>query len=351
MQFIVYLLICVAVIVNAIPLTEDQTQSLFTRYITQYKKEYETSKFFTKYNTFKDNLNYILAFNEKNTGVKLAINKYGDMTNKEYQAFHKLRPVSSSLFKMAGQKIIGDAPKSIDWVKKGVVNAVKDQGNCGSCYAFSAIAALESAVAIKLNGTEDESLRASRRRRRLHHMSSSTPFSVNLPLLSEQQVVDCSHNEGNEGCGGGLMTSVFEYLMKDGSCNEKDYAYTGTDGQCKSCKAAIKVKDYTVVSSEHGQLEQAIGLKGPVSIAVDASSPVFMFYSSGVIIDGCGEWLNHGVAAVGYGETEEGVQYFLVRNSWGSGWGDNGYVKIGRNIKDKNVCGIENEYNVIPNVL
>lgn len=146
------------------------------------------------------------------------------------------------------------------------------------------------------------------------------------------------------------MTSVFEYLMKEGSCYEKDYTYTGTDGTCKKCTASIKVKDYTLVSSEKGELEKAIGLRGPVSIAIDASSPVFMFYSTGVITDGCGEWLNHGVAAVGYGATEDGTQYYLVRNSWGTGWGDGGYVKIGRNVKDKNICGIENEYNVVPNL-
>lgn len=127
---------------------------LFTRFVSQFSKEYESSKFFTKYNTFKDNLNYILSYNEKKTGVTLAINKYGDMTNTEYQQLHKLRPVASRVFKLAGQRITGTAPDSIDWVKKGVVNAVKDQGQCGSCYAFSAIAALESQYAIHNNDTK-----------------------------------------------------------------------------------------------------------------------------------------------------------------------------------------------------
>ena len=158
-----------------------------------------------------------------------------------------------------------------------------------------------------------------------------------LQSFSEQQLVDCSKN-GNMGCNGGLMDYAFTYIETNPLELEADYGYTARSSSCKyvKSKGVGKVKAYKDVSADTtGSHLKAALAKGPVSVAIEADQFAFQGYHSGVITSGCGTRLDHGVLAVGYG-TENGQDYFLVKNSWSAAWGDQGYVKIGAS----NVCGI-----------
>jgi len=201
---------------------------------------------------------------------------------------------------------------SVNWVEKGAVTPVKNQGHCGSCWAFSTTGSMEGAHQIKTG---------------------------KLVSLSEQQLIDCSWI--NLGCNGGMMDRAFLYTMREPLETEADYPYIGkTHGlfgcQYDKTKGVVKAETYSDVRHNSApQLKAALN-KGPVSIAIEADKAAFQQYTSGVITgSACGTSLDHGVLAVGYG-TENGVDYFLVKNSWGPDWGDNGYVKIGQ----KDVCGI-----------
>jgi len=193
---------------------------------------------------------------------------------------------------------------------------VKNQGMCGSCWAFSAIGAIEGARAIA-TGT--------------------------LVALSEQQLVDCAASQwGNQGCQGGLMDNAFGYVayQNQGITTSAKYPYKGVQQRCPASlpAAGAHIQNFKdVVPNSDPALLDAVAL-GPVSVAIEADSEAFQFYSSGVFDDAtCGTQLDHGVVAVGYGQDSRGVKYWIVRNSWGVEWGDQGYIKI---VRGKNMCGI-----------
>eukprot|EP00108_Taenia_solium_P005085 TsM_000968800 transcript=TsM_000968800 gene=TsM_000968800 len=207
-------------------------------------------------------------------------------------------------------------PNYIDWRKKGLVTPIKDQGQCGSCWAFSATGALEGQYKKKKG---------------------------KLISFSEQQLVDCSWVQGNGGCNGGYMDYAFQYWMNDGAESERDYPYTAKDGSCKfnRSKAIAKVAKFVKVQKKsEKQLEISVAKMGPVSVGIDASSQGFMFYKDGIFEDPtCSEdELDHGVLVVGYDADKTRRKYWIVKNSWGEQWGQKGYIWMARD--KENMCGI-----------
>jgi cathepsin L len=248
------------------------------------------------------------AWGEHESGAILGATVFSDLTAEEFAALpiRGLKPAAKSgLPKVGVHEYSGETlAESVDWTTKGAVTPVKDQGQCGSCWAFSTTGGLEGAWQLA---------------------------SGNLVSMSEQQFVDCSKQ--NSGCNGGLMDYAFEFAEGTSVATEDSYAYTARDGSCKSSySTAIPqggVTGYSDVSSSASALKSALN-SNPVSVAIQADQSVFQQYTGGVISSGCGSNLDHGVLAVGYdGNT------IKVKNSWGSSWGVQGYVQI-----DASQCGI-----------
>jgi C1A family cysteine protease len=245
------------------------------------------------------------------------INEFADLTASEFKSRNVCysRNLQDKNYVKFQTSII--SPSELDWVSKGAVTPVKDQQQCGSCWAFSTTGSVESA----------------------YFLSTGKLIS-----LSEQQLVDCSGSYGNEGCNGGEMSDAMSYIKDKGICLEKDYSYTASDGKCKKCKSQTKIDSFvSVPENNENALLQAVTLQ-PVSVAIEADTSIFQFYSSGVMdSESCGTQLDHGVLVVGYG-TKDGKDYWKVKNSWGTSWGDNGYILIGRNSSAKEgICGIAME--------
>lgn len=259
---------------------------------------------------------------------KLKLNKYSDLLHHEFVA--TLNGFNRTALKYDGSESVKidepitfispanvEIPKQVDWRTKGAVTPVKDQGHCGSCWSFSATGALEGQ----------------------HFRKTGV-----LVSLSEQNLIDCSGKYNNNGCNGGLMDNAFQYIKDNGGIDtEKAYPYDALDESCRYTPDASGATDKGFVDIPSGdelKLKQALATIGPVSVAIDASHQSFQFYSEGVYVEPecSAENLDHGVLAVGYGTDEKGQDYWLVKNSWGTTWGDKGYVKMARNME--NQCGI-----------
>ncbi|XP_047397057.1 pro-cathepsin H [Sciurus carolinensis] len=290
----------------------------FKSWMVQHQKKYSSEEYHHRLQTFVSNWRRINAHNNGNHTFKMALNQFSDMSFAEIK--HKYlwsEPQNCSATKSNYLRGSGPYPTSMDWRKKGnFVSPVKNQGACGSCWTFSTTGALESAVAIA---------------------------SGKMLSLAEQQLVDCAQNFNNHGCQGGLPSQAFEYILYNkGIMGEDTYPYLGKDSNCKFQpeKAIAFVKDVANITlNDEEAMVEAVALYNPVSFAFEVTED-FMLYKSGVYSSASchktPDKVNHAVLAVGYGE-ENGIPYWIVKNSWGSQWGNNGYFLIERG---KNMCGL-----------
>jgi C1A family cysteine protease len=293
----------------------------FSNFQDKFNKHYQSlEELEARFDIFKTNFNNILSHNaDLGQNFTMGINQFTDLTPDEFRKLYVsgLRAEFGSYGCKVFASSAAGVPDSIDWRAKGAVTSVKDQGQCGSCWTFSATGAVEGAWAISKGQLVD---------------------------LAEQELVDCAtgFSYGSHGCSGGQMEGAFKFIIENGQCSLASYPYTAQNGDCKKCTAVAHIASCSDVQPNDQMSLKAAVAHQPVSIAIEADTRYFQSYSSGVLTSSsCGTTLDHGVLVVGYG-TENGIKYWLVKNSWGTTWGDKGYVKIARSdsTNDAGICGI-----------
>jgi len=273
-----------------------------------------------RFKNFRDNVDIInkhnALFEAGNSTYSLGVNQFADMTRQEWAAAF-LTPMKVTRARNEIRLPEVRDVNGVDWRTKNAVTPIKNQQQCGSCWAFSSTGSIEGAHAIATGS---------------------------LISLSEQQLVDCSTAQGNHGCNGGLMDYAFTYTISNhGLTTEANYPYTARDGTCQTAKAAdhaATISSYAdVPQNQETQLISAV-TKQPTSVAIEADHSSFQLYRSGVFNDAtCGTQLDHGVLAVGY-DTLNGQDYWIVKNSWGTTWGNQGYIWIAQHGGASGICGI-----------
>ncbi|KAK5575155.1 hypothetical protein RB653_010411 [Dictyostelium firmibasis] len=322
LSFLCLLLVSVATAKQQ--LSESQYRTAFTDWMIAHQRTYASEEFAARYNIFKANMDYVNQWNSKGSQTVLGLNRFADISNEEYRNTYLGTKFDASSMVIEEDTEKGSQPSSFDWREKGAVTPIKNQGQCGGCWSFSTTGSTEGAQ-YQANGNK------------------------NLVSLSEQNLIDCS--TANSGCDGGLMTDAFQYIISNGGIDtEESYPYEAKDGKCRynAKNSAAKLKSFkNVKSGSESSLATAVTVN-PVSVAIDASHQSFQLYTSGIYYepDCSSENLDHGVLAVGYGsgsDSSESVQtsdsdYWIVKNSWGTSWGEDGYILMSRNRE--NNCGI-----------
>lgn len=322
----------VAAVASIVTPSQQDCVEDFISHIAQHSLTIDSIEEYTnRMNIFCDNRNFIDAHNAKNESYKLALNAFAHLTHTEFlnmyttSAYAHPKPRMFGLANpRANLRTGSNAPASIDWVVKGGVTPVKDQGQCGSCWSFSTTGSMEGAYFVK-NGK--------------------------LISFSEQELVDCS-SPLNHGCNGGLPDRAFRWIENNGGlCSEADYPYvsgtTLTAGKCTKCTPVkgSQVSGWTDLAPTNDAMTQALALQ-PVSIAIEADQRAFQFYSSGVFpASECGTNLDHAVLAVGYDSNS-----YKVKNSWGTTWGDQGYIYLEKSTeaeKNGGTCGMLMEASTV----
>ncbi|KAG9441796.1 hypothetical protein H6P81_017650 [Aristolochia fimbriata] len=308
----------------------------FASFLKRFGKRYANAEEHSyRLSVFKANLRRARRHQKLDPTAVHGVTQFSDLTAEEFE--RKFLGLKRPAFLKEAHKApilpTNGLPAEFDWRDHGAVTAVKNQGSCGSCWSFSASGALEGANFLATG---------------------------NLVSLSEQQLVDCDHecdpsepNACDAGCNGGLMTTAFEYTQKAGGLMlEKDYPYTGMDrGQCKfdKSKIAASVANFSVVSLDEDQIAANLVQNGPLAVGINA---VFMqTYIGGVSCPYiCSRRLDHGVLLVGYGSAGyapirlKEKPYWIIKNSWGENWGEQGYYKI---CRGRNVCGVDSMVSTV----
>ncbi|CAL9015620.1 unnamed protein product [Prunus brigantina] len=307
-------------------LSEASIAAKHDQWMTKYGRVYaDNAEKERRFAIFKKNVQFVEKFNtEGNKTYKLGLNEHSDLSDEEFlrqrTGYKRATELTSSANISFRYEDLSptDVPPSIDWREKGAVVPIKDQGSsCGCCWAFSAVAAVEGINQIKTG---------------------------NLISLSEQQLLDCT--SGNNGCNGGFLPTTFEYIQQSGGiASEENYPYQAVQGTCNANQPAVQITGYEKVPENiEEDLLKAVS-KQPVSIAIVGSGNEFRNYQSGVFsATDCGTTLDHAVTVIGYGTTEDGTKYWLLKNQWGESWGENGYMKILRDAgPQEGVCGLARE--------
>jgi len=301
----------------------------FHQFVKKYHRKYESAaEESSRFEIFKQNLKNIKALNERDQGNPMhGVNKFADISPEEFQASYLMNKGQFSRPKPNHKKefrnLVTDVPGSFDWRSKNAVTPTKDQGMCGSCWAFSATEAIESQWFLAGN---------------------------NLTSLSPQQIVDCDQGRGDEGCNGGDTVTAYQYVMAAGGMEtDNSYPYVGVNDPCSFQKSLVvaKITNWTYVTTTNDENEMMVKLYnlGPLSICVDASS--WQYYVGGIIEHFCPsspDDLDHCVMITGYGYREDwlfrNISIWNIRNSWGSDWGYDGYLYVERG---ENLCGVADE--------
>lgn len=267
-----------------------------------------------RYQTFVENMKRAAEFAEMDPEATYGMTSVSDRAPYELNGLRNVPAVHDGEMTV---EVSHALPTSYDARKYGLVNSVRDQGQCGSCWAFATVAVMEAGYK-KAYGS--------------------------LPALSEQQLVDCDPNDS--GCGGGWPDRAFAYLKTKSLMKRADYPYTAHKGTCKwsSSKGVAKVKEIQSIRGNAANIMNAVYTYGAVAVALDATK--FNSYSSGIMNGaGCSKRPNHAVVVVGWG-TSGSTPYWIVRNSWGFSWGESGYIRI---VRGNDACGIE-DYPMVATV-